>query len=109
MGTMIRLVLGMGLTSVSAFALREGWWPAAAAYVCLLVGSAALVLVGWRWLERDRDRMLRWSDDHRLRAFSRVSPPETRPVSGPDAPSALDPEALPEPVEPVGVGHSAAE
>jgi hypothetical protein len=109
MRTAIRLVLGTAMTAVGALALRDGWLPAGAAYVCLLFGSAVLVLVGWRWLERDRDRMLRWSDEHRLRAFCRVSPPETRPVSGPDAQLALDADALPEPVEEVGAGHSAAE
>jgi hypothetical protein len=110
MRTVIRLVLGTGLTAVGALGLREGWWPAAAAYGCLFVGSVILVVVGWSWLERDRDRLLRWSDEHRLRAFSRVSLPEARPVtgSGVDGPppilSAQDDGGLPEQVVEVGVG-----
>ena len=104
--------IGIGLTAVGVLTLREAWWPSAAGYFAVLSGSAVLLVVAWRWLERDRDRLLRWSDEHRLRAFSRAAPPEP-PAPGPvldgrrSLPAASDSESLTEPVEPVGVGPPA--
>ncbi|HKB01856.1 MAG TPA: hypothetical protein VKD90_06530 [Gemmataceae bacterium] len=110
--TLVRLLLGFGLTAAGALALREAWWPVVG-WFALVLGSAVLVGVAWRWLERDRNRLLRWSDEHRLRALSRAFPAETHPIAGsavnglgsvrPDHEGA----ALPEPVRPVGAGHPA--
>jgi hypothetical protein len=109
--TLVHFVLGIGLTAAGALALRESWWGTG--YFALLFGSAVLVRLAWRWLERDRDRLLRWSDEHRARAFARVSPPEVRPtpdlvMHGPGpGPVAEDGEGLQEPVEQVAAGQPA--
>lgn len=73
----IRLPLGVGLAAVGAIALREGW-ATVAGYGILWAGLAILLIEGWRWLERDRDRLLRSSTEHRERAFSRGIPPRSK-------------------------------
>lgn len=112
--TVLRLGIGVGLTALGALALREAWGPAIAAYAALFLGLAVLVVAGWRWLERDRDRLLRFSDEHRLRAFAPPKPPETRPTasSAIEAPAPARPEgdsdARPAPAAEVVVGPPAA-
>jgi hypothetical protein len=89
--TPLRLVLGIGLTAIGALALREAWWPAALGYGALLLGLAVLMVVAWRWLERDRDRLLRWSNEPRAAGLSRARRPDGRPVPGPSAAGPVPP------------------
>ena len=84
----IRTPLGIGLTAMGFVALSEGW-STAAGYGSLSLGLAILLMAGWRWLERDRDRLLRSSAELRERAFLRVDLPDMRRGQTDDVPIAV--------------------
>jgi len=73
----IRTPLGIGLAAAGVVGLHEGWSPVAG-YGSLSLGLAILLMAGWRWLERDRDRLLRSSAELRERVLSWTG----RPVVG---------------------------
>jgi hypothetical protein len=74
--TGIPVAIGFGLAAAGAFVV----WNervTGSAFVALYSGLAILAVTAWRWLERDRDRLLRWSDERRAVAFRLVREPET--------------------------------
>src|SRR5262245_47970439 len=106
----IRLVLGCGLTAIGALVLAERR-ATADAFVFLSVGTAILAVACWMWLEWERDRLLRWSKEHRVAAVARVIRPEKQPENGTAIDGLSSPLAVPDcerlrpPRGQVGVGR----